>query len=106
LVILNKTNSYIHFFFLVLDEVVNPLKLNSHNCEIPGSNPGHDVRPNNFGIFASWARTSRRREYFLNRWQSSQIYYSSHSKLIILFDYCIHVADVQMWPLIFLAMYN
>jgi hypothetical protein len=27
----------------------NPVKLNSHNCEIPVSNLDHDVRPNNFG---------------------------------------------------------
>jgi hypothetical protein len=36
------------FFFFVLVEVVN-----SHNCKIPGLNPGHDVQPNNFGIFLS-----------------------------------------------------
>jgi hypothetical protein len=32
---------------LVLVEVVIHWKLNSHNCEISGSNSGHDVRPNN-----------------------------------------------------------
>jgi hypothetical protein len=38
-------------FFFVLVEVVINWKLNSHNCEIPSSNPGHNVQPNNFGIF-------------------------------------------------------
>jgi hypothetical protein len=35
----------------------NPLKLNSHNYKISGSNPSYNIRPNNFGIFTSWART-------------------------------------------------
>jgi hypothetical protein len=39
------------WFFFILVEVVIYWKLNSHNCEIPDSNPDHDVQPNNFGIF-------------------------------------------------------
>jgi hypothetical protein len=34
-----------------LVEVVIYLKLNSHNLDVSSSNPGHDIRPNNFGIF-------------------------------------------------------
>jgi hypothetical protein len=36
------------------------IRLNSHNCEIPGSNPGHDIQPNNFSILSVELRLMRR----------------------------------------------
>jgi hypothetical protein len=46
-----KISSYVFRFFFCLRWNDNSQKLNSHNCEIPNSNSGHDVRPTNFDNF-------------------------------------------------------